>query len=198
MPIYVNKLANILGNEYKLEKKDALAATAVAIKRVMDKKLISNLRFYQKGIYYLTKETVFGEIQINKQQLIEDKYIENNCGYETDFSLLYKLGLTNQIPKNKIIATNAVKECVRKDKKLGVIIRPPKTKITANNKEYLKILDVLNLLKKIDIDKISAYKIIADYIKKYKLYYDKLIAIADKYYNKNTVLELAHTISREI
>ena len=195
MPIYVNKMAYLLSQKYELDEKDALAATAVAVKRIMDKNLIPNLRFYQKGIYYLTKETAFGEIQINKQQLIEDKYIDNNCGYETDYNLLYKMGLTTQIPNNKIIATNAVKDCTREDKKLGVFVRPSKTKITAKNKEYLKILDVLNLLNKIDIDKISAYKIIAGYIKKYKLYYDKLIAMADKYYNKNTVLELAHTAS---
>lgn len=195
MPIYVNKMANMLAKKYNLKYRNALTATAVAVKRIMDNNLIPNLRFYRKGIYYLTKETAFGETQINKQQLIEDKYLENDCGYETDYNLLYKMGLTTQIPKNKIIATNAVKDCTREDKKLGVIVRPSKIKITAKNKEYLKILDVLNLLNKIDIDKISAYKIITNYIKKYKLYYGNLIAMADKYYNKNTVLELAHTIS---
>ncbi len=195
VPIYLNKIAEEVSEEYKLTKKNALAAAAVAIKRIMDKNLIKALRFYQKGIYYLTKETPFGEVQIDKQQLIKDKYIDNDSGYETDYNLLYKMGLTTQIPKHKTIATNNAKDCVREDKKLGVIIRPPKTEITVNNKEYLKILDVLNLLNKIDIDKKVAYKIIADYIKKYKLYYDKLIAIADKYYNKNTILELAHTAS---
>ncbi|MBQ3834789.1 MAG: hypothetical protein II816_04675, partial [Elusimicrobia bacterium] len=97
-PIYVNRIADKVSSNYNLQKKEALAATAVAFKRILDKKLITNLRFYQKGIYYLTKKTVFGEIQIDKQQLIKDKYIDNNCGYETDYNLLYKMGLTTQVP----------------------------------------------------------------------------------------------------
>ena len=32
------------------------------------------LRCYQKGVYYRTAATPFGEIGINKEQLIADKY----------------------------------------------------------------------------------------------------------------------------
>lgn len=73
-------------------------------------------------------------------------------GYETGLILLHRMGLTTQMPKEHVIATNMAKECVRTDKKLGVVIKPPKVKISAENKAYLQILDALELLDKAPID----------------------------------------------
>lgn len=195
MPIYTKQISYEMSKEYSLSEKDAAAAVSVALKRIMDGNKIPELRLYQKGIYYKTKITTFGEIGINQEQLISDKYILPHIGYETGLTVINRLGLTTQIPKERMIATNLAKDCVRTDKKLGVTIKPPKTPINAQNKKYLQLLDTLELLDKTPIDEEEPYKIIANYIQNENLQYGKLLAYADSYYNKKTIFHLAHTAS---
>ena len=193
MPIYTNIIAALLAEKFNLKDKDATLATAVAMKRIMDSKLIPDLRFYQKGIYFRTVITPFGERGINKEKLIADKYLLPDNGYETGFTLLHDIGLATQIPKERVIATNMARDCTRMDKKLGVTIRPPKAEINAENKSYLQTLDALELFDKAPIDAEYPYSVIANHIHKLKLQYEKLLYLADRYYNKNTVIQLAHT-----
>ena len=136
MPIYTKIIAASLAEKFNLKDKDAVAATAVAMKRIMDSKVIPELRFYQKGIYFRTVTTPFGERGINKESLIADKYLLPDKGYETGFALLHDIGLATQMPKERVIA---------------------------------------------------------NHIHKLKLQYEKLLFLADRYYNKNTVIQLAHT-----
>ena len=70
------------------------------------------------------------------------------------------------------------------DKKLGVTIRPQKAAITAENKSYLQMFDALELLDKAPIDAEYPYSVIASHIHKLKLQYEKLLFLADCYYNK--------------
>ena len=183
-PVYTNRVAQQLGTAYQLDGKEASAATAVAFKRIMDGAILPELRCYQKGIYYRTSVTPFGEVGINKEQLIADKYLLPNIGYET-----------SQMPRQRILATNVAKECARADRKLGVTIRPPKTAVTAENKSYLQVLDVLELLDKAPVDDAHPYEIIARHIKGKRLEYGTLLAFANDFYNKTTVLHLASTAS---
>lgn len=194
-PIYTGQIAESMAVIYGLSRKNAAAAVAVAVKRIMDGGMIPELRCYQKGIYYRTFITPFGEAGINKEQLIADKYLLPDIGYETGLTVLHYLGLTSQMPRERTIATNAAKDCMRTDKKLGVVIRPPKAPVTAENKDYLQILDALDLLEKAPVDEEHPYEIIAEYIQRKGLQYKILLAIADRYYNHNTVLCLAHTAS---
>lgn len=191
-PIYTADLAALLADAFDLEINKANAATGVAMKRIIDRNCCPMLRFYQKGIYYMTAITPFGEVGIDKEKLIQHKYLAYDTGYETGYTALYHLGLTTQLPSERVIATNRAKECLRNDKALGVYIRPPKTEITQENKHYLQMLDVLELIGKAPIDADEPYDILYHYVAKKKLRYDKLLAIADRYYPKNTVIEIAH------
>ncbi len=193
IPIYTRQIAEEIAADYHLPEKEAAAAAAVAVKRIMDRKMMPDLRCYQKGIYYRTAVTPFGEVGVNKERLIADKYLLPDIGYETGLTVLHKLGLTSQIPRERVLATNAAKECMRADKKLDVMIRPPKVTVTAENKDYLQVLDVLDLMEKAPVDEEQPYRIIAEYIRKKELNYQTLLALADRYYNRNTVLRLAHT-----
>lgn len=195
-PIYAADIAERLCKEYGLEPKAAAAATAVAFNRLMEKHTIPNLRFYQKGIYYLAAETPFGEVGVNKEKIIAEKYLLPDQGYETDFSALYRLGLTTQIPAERCLATNKASDCQRRDKKLNVLIRPAKTHITEDNKAYLQLLDVLDIMDKAPVDIIEPFGVLAEYIKKAKLNYRILLSYADKYYNKKTILKLARIASQ--
>jgi len=196
-PIYTEKIADAVAAEYGIDRKKAAAATAVAIKRIMDKSVLPNLRCYQKGIYYRTAVTPFGETGISREKLIADKYLLPNKGYETGLLLLHHMGLTTQMPAEHLLATNAAKDCVRYDSKLDVSICPPKAQVTAENKAYLQILDALDLLDKAPIDAKNPYEILADHIKQNRLQYETLLYYADRYYNRKTIIRLAHTASQK-
>ena len=192
-PIYSSDIAAMFAAEYGLAQKEAAAATAVAFKRIMDDEVIPNLRFYQKGIYYLTAVTPFGEVGIDKERLIADKYLLPDIGYETGYTMLHRIGLTSQLPKERWIATNKATDCVRMDHKLGVMVRPPKTTVNKANKAYLQVLDVLDLMDKAPVDAEQPYILLANYIHQSGLKYEILLSLADRYYNKKTILQLAHT-----
>lgn len=192
-PIYTRDIARKIAEKYDMGEKDAAAAVAVTVKRIKDRDMIPELRCYQKGIYYRTVVTPFGESGINKERLIADKYLLPDIGYETGSVIFHQLGLTSQMSRDRILVTNAAKDGTRTDRKLNVVIRPPKTTVTAENKEYLQILDVLDTLDKAPIDAEHPYEIIAGYIERKELQYKRLLAYADCYYSRNTVLQLAHT-----
>lgn len=192
-PIYTGDVAAKLAAQFRLPPKEASAAVAVAFKRIMDSGAIPLLRFYQKGVYYLTEETPFGEVGIDKERLIADKYLLPDNGYETGAAMLHRLGLTSQLPRERCLATNKAIDCARMDTKLGVLIRPPKTKIDSHNKAYLQLLDVLDLMDKAPVDAPRPYALLANYIQRAGLRYDLLLSLADRYYSKRTIIQLAHT-----
>lgn len=194
-PIYTSKIALKLASKYQLQKNEASAATAVVFKRIMDDSDFPNLRFYQKGIYYLAASTPFGETGINKECLIADKYLLPCIGYETGYTMLHRIGLTSQFPKERCLASNKATGCARMDYKLGVMVRPPKTTITKENKSYLQFLDILDLMNKAPIDAEQPYVLLSTYIQETGLKYERLLSLAYKYYNKQTILQLAHTAS---
>lgn len=197
-PIYTGKIADALAEKYGLEKKKAAAAAAVAVKRIMTGGIVPDLRFYQKGIYYRTADTPFGETGINKEQLIADKYLRDDSGYETGPGLLHSLGLTSQMTSEHTIATNAAKDCVRYDRRLDVSVCPPKAPINAENKAYLQVLDALDIMDNSPVDAEDPYGIIAEHIRSNDLMYERLLYYADKFYNRRTILNLAHTAAHTV
>ncbi len=196
-PIYTADIAETLAKKYNLEIQKSNAAVSVAMKRIIESDKIVNLRFYQKGIYYLTVQTASGEMEINKESLIQRKYLLHNIGYESGYSALYSLGLITKIPTERIIVTNKAKDAIRLDKSLNVYIRPPKVEVTNENKKYLQFLDVLELIDKTSLDVDNHYEILADCLKRQDMDYRQLLALADRYYNKNTIYHIARIASEE-
>ena len=197
-PIYTDEIADAVAAEYEIDKKKASAATAVAIKRIMDKGELPDLRCYQKGIYYRIVITPFGEMGISREKMIAKKYLLPDNGYETGLRLLHHMGLTTQMPTEHLLATNVAKDCVRYDSKLGVSICPPKTPVNAENKAYLQTLDALVLLDKAPVDAQNPYTILAGHIRKNGLQYETLLYYADRLYNRKTIIRLAHTASQKV
>lgn len=192
-PIYTDQIAAAFAEAFGLERKNAAAAVSVAVKRILDGGKLPELRCYQKGIYYRTVTTPFGETGINKEKLIAQKYLLPDKGYETGLRLLHHMGLTTQMPAERLLATNAAKDCARYDERLGVSICPPKAPIRADNKAYLQTLDALELLDRAPVDAAEPYAILADHISRNGLQYETLLFYADRYYNRKTVIQLAHT-----
>ena len=89
--------------------------------------------------------------------------------------------------------TNVVAHGARKDKVLGIVTKAPKIAVNKDNKRYLQILDVLELLNRAPVDAEEPYQIIAELIDKLGLSYRMLLALAGEYYNGNTVKQLSKT-----
>lgn len=192
-PIYTTDISQKLAEQFQMPMEKATRAAAVAVKRLMERQVIPMLRFYQKGIYYRTSVTPFGEMGIDKEKLIAHKYLNPDRGYDTGAGLLYRIGLTTQLPNERLIATNAAQDCVRRDERLNVSICPPKTTITAENKAYLQILDAMDLMERAPIDIEKPYCVLAEHIRHGKLEFGVLLALADQYYPQRILLHLAHT-----
>lgn len=106
----------------------------------------NKLSQFIKGIYYKPEKGVFGNKPLNINKVIEKNiYDENGTkGYFTGAYLFNKIGLTTQVPKEILIATN---ECPNandyNNKNLGVTIRKLKTLINDDNYKYLQLFDIL-------------------------------------------------------
>lgn len=195
-PILMKDLSEQMARAYPLAPDKAKAAAAVALKRIMERKAIPNLRQYQKGIYYLIEETVFGETDINREKLLALKYMLPDDGYETGMLMLHKIGLTTLMPNERQIATNKAINNTRRDDSLGVTLKKPRTRINAENKKYLQFLDILALYNIAPVDAEDPYKVLGNLVQKYDLKYDGLLRLANRYYNDKVILEVAEVADK--
>ncbi len=193
-PIYISYLINCVTKEYDLTLEKATAAVSVALKRIMDANAIPELRFYKKGIYYRSVSTPFGDVGIDKEQLIKDKYLYDDNGYEGGLNLLNKLGLTTQMSNKRVLVTNKADNHFDADKELDVVVHSPKTVINKENKRYLMVLDILEQINDAPIDIEDPYRLIRDYINQLGLDYSKLFVLANNYYDKDTVTQLENIV----
>lgn len=106
----------------------------------------NKIRTYRKGIYYKPKHTMFGELGIDKEQLIMKQYIKREGyinGYYTGPALWNKWSITTQVPNRTWIATNMINRTTELNE-LKVKLLKPKTIVDKHNYELLQILDVID------------------------------------------------------
>ena len=130
------------------------------------------IRQYQKGIYYKPKVTRFGELGIDKEKLIEYKYLKNKDGkvegYITGPSVWYNLNITTQVPRNKWIVSNKVNHTKIEDD-LFIKVFAPKKKINDKLVKYFLLLDIIDQCRKIqDMNNKKYDEFIMNTIKGYK------------------------------
>lgn len=189
-PIYVAALGNSLAEEYKVPQKTAANTASYILTEILSHNTMPDLRKHKKGVYYRTEETGFGEATAWTKKLIGDKYIHPDIGYETGLQVCNWIGLTTQIPCIAEIKTNAVKHR-RKLNNGRLIIGPGKTAINAENKRYLQMLDVLEIMDRAPIDCDDPYGVLAARIAAEDLEYRMLLAYAGRYYRKPVLEKLA-------
>lgn len=141
------------------------SAAAKAIERLIEKGIIKRV---STGVFYKPKQTIFGELKPNEEQLLKPYLFQNNkrIGYITGISLYNRMGLTTQVPRNIKIAS--------RDKRITVSVgnikgNPVKSYVDVTDKNFylLEILDALKDFKKIpDLDKNSGIKIISNQLRK--------------------------------
>ena len=104
---------------------------------------------FEKGVYYIPTDTVFGKSLLNPRKVIEKKYISDSTGvvgYYSGVTFQNQLRLSTQMSNVIEIYTNNEPSKVR-DVFVGnqkVILRRARTKITDANFAVLSFLELMN------------------------------------------------------
>lgn len=106
---------------------------------------------FEKGVYYVPKQTLLGYSMISPSKVIEKKYIKSGekiFGYYSGQTILNKIGLSTQMPNITEIYTNNESSKVR-DINVGkqkVRLRRSRVAITESNVAVLCFFEIMNLL----------------------------------------------------
>ena len=104
---------------------------------------------FEKGVYYIPTDTVFGKSLLNPRKVIEKKYISDSTGvvgYYSGVTFQNQLRLSTQMSNVIEIYTNNEPSKVR-DVFVGnqkVLLRRARTKITDTNFAVLSFLELMN------------------------------------------------------
>ncbi len=137
----------IFGYEVFDDYQGSTDAVVRAVNRCVDAKRLSRL---SKGRFYIPKQGVLGPMKVSDNELLRDLLFRRGrrSGYITGPALYNRLGLTTQIPKTVMIATNSAAQ----EKDFGTIrikIVPRRAPITEFNVPLLELLDALRDAKKV-------------------------------------------------
>ena len=143
---------------------------------------------FEKGIYYIPTDTVFGKSILNPRKVIDKKYIndgENTIGYYSGITFQNQLKLTTQMPNVIEIYTNNETTNVR-DVMVGkqkVILRKARTTINSTNVAVLSFLEMMNdiIPRSLDSEKKSR---IAEYINNNGITKQEIISYASVFPDK--------------
>jgi hypothetical protein len=124
---------------------------------------------YERGLYYIPTETPLGKSSLNPYKVIERKYIgdgNSTNGFYSGMTLLNRLGLTTQMPNILEICTNNEPSKIR-TVKVGsqqITLRRARTKITNENVDVLRFLELMNFVPSKFFDE-ERLELITEYIK---------------------------------
>ncbi len=143
---------------------------------------------YEKGVYYIPKQTAIGSSILNPARVIEKKYIKSRekvFGYYSGQTILNKIGLSTQMPNITEIYTNNESAKVR-DINVGrqkVRLRRSRTNITEDNAAILCFLEIMNSLPGSDVGE-QEKAILSCYIKENKIRRKDITAYAPMFPDK--------------
>ena len=120
----------------------------------------NKLKRFEKGVYYIPKETPFGLSVLNPSKVVEKKYIKSNketYGYYSGCYLLNLLGISNQVPNVIEVYSNNESSKLREVKvgSQNVRVRKARVDITRENVAVLTFMELMNV---IDVDSLDDEK----------------------------------------
>lgn len=111
------------------------------------------LERYDRGVYYIPRQGLFGKVPLSAESVVERKFIvcgDEVFGYYSGLTLENRAGLSEQVPAVLEVTTNAASKRVRSLGPSGgwrdVVIRKPRCEVTAENVDVLRFLDVVTSL----------------------------------------------------
>ncbi len=118
------------------------------------------IKRYDRGIYYIPTQTIFGDSKLVFEDVLKKKYITSNnetFGYFTGLYFKNLLGLTTQMTYIPEVTTNkesSKKRTIELDNRKA-IVRKSRIEINESN---VKILQFFDLFKVLTLDEINHYK----------------------------------------
>ena len=148
-----------------------------------------------KGIYYIPKINIFGEVPLANSKIVQYKYLVdkfgNIKGYITGAKLFNKVGLTTQVPNIIDIVTNECKNNNKYENKyLNVVIRKPKIEINNNNYKYLQLIDLIENKDNIYVEVENLDEIIYNFIQENELDFEKILKYARETNSKAVIQKM--------
>lgn len=197
-PIFIEEIKEYIMQFYKEADKEKIFNNIKEILNRLNKDNYIKTAF--KGIYYIPKKNVFGELPLANNKIIQYKYLTdkqgNIKGYITGANLFNKIGLTSQVPNVIDIVTNECKNNNKyNNKNLNVIIRKPKIEITNENYKYLQLIDLIENKDNIYIEVENIDEIIYNFIQENELQFEKILMYA-RITNSKAVIEKMIAIAR--
>ena len=189
-PIFIDEVNQFVLPFYKTGDKQKVYNNVKAILNRLNKENIIKTAY--KGIYYIPKTNLFGEMLLGNNEIIKYKYLMdkkgNIKGYITGALLFNQAHLTTQVPNVIDIATNECKNYNKYfNKDLNVIIRQPKIKVNNENYKYLQLFDLIENKDNIGIEVENADELIYEFIKENDLDFEKIIKYAVDTKSRNVI-----------
>ena len=197
-PIFIEDIKEYIIQFYKDEEKEKIFNNVKEIFNRLNKENI--IRTAYKGIYYIPKTNIFGEVPLANNKIIQYKYLidkfGNVKGYITGANLFNKVGLTTQVPNIIDIVTNECKNNNKyENKNLNVIIRKPKIEINNDNYKYLQLIDLIENKDNIYVEVDYIDEIIYNFIQENDLIFEKNLMYARET-NSKAVIEKMVILAR--
>ena len=197
-PIFIEDIKEYIIQFYKDEEKEKIFNNVKEILNRLNKENI--IRTAYKGIYYIPKTNIFGEVPLANNKIIQYKYLTDKLGnvkgYITGAILFNKVGLTTQVPNIIDIVTNECKNNNKyENKNLNVIIRKPKIEINNDNYKYLQLIDLIENKDNIYVEVDYIDEVIYNFIQENDLQFEKILRYARET-NSKAVIEKLVSIAR--
>ncbi len=173
---------------FTIPESKAKAVTNVKLKRMADN---GDIQRIQKGVYCHVKQTVFGVVTPNiDEMMMKSLTIRNGAriGYESGASLLNRIGLTTLLPRSVEITTN--QSSAQLPEGCQIKLKKPPTEITDENWRYLQLIDAAVNVADSHLDVDDAAQVLQTIVEKQKLDTLTLIFTARRYYSAKTTLYL--------
>lgn len=189
-PIFIDEVNQFVLPFYKTGDNQKVYNNVKAILNRLNKENIIKTAY--KGIYYIPKTNLFGEMLLGNNEIVKYKYLMdkkgNIKGYITGALLFNQAHLTTQVPNVIDIATNECKNYNKYfNKDLNVIIRQPKIKVNNENYKYLQLFDLIENKDNIGIEVENADELIYEFIKENDLDFEKIIKYAVDTKSRNVI-----------
>lgn len=180
-PIFIEDIKEYIMQFYKQEEKEKVFNNVKEILNRLNKEHVIKTAY--KGVYYIPKSNIFGEIPLANSKIIKYKYLVDKAGdvkgYITGAKLFNKVGLTTQVPNTIDIVTN---ECKNKNKYenqyLNIVVRRPKIQIDSNNYKYLQLIDLIENKDNVYVEVDYLDEKIYEFIKVNELSFEKILKYA--------------------
>ena len=197
-PIFIEDIKEYIIQFYKDEEKEKIFNNVKEILNRLNKENVIKTAY--KGIYYIPKTNIFGEVPLANNKIIQYKYLidkfGNVKGYITGANLFNKVGLTTQVPNIIDIVTNECKNNNKyENKNLNVIIRKPKIEINNDNYKYLQLFDLIENKDNIYVEVDDMNEIIYNFIQENDLQFEKILKYARET-NSKVVIEKMVMLAR--